>query len=126
MERIVNLHYKKCPKLFKYILKNKKEIVFDRWKLIYIHVLESEIEKLKEVNGLEKEVEFVLNSRICHNCGVRTTVGFIASYRGQECIGKVVDCPTCYPLGDKAWYKVKSLSGEDKYNHVRKLMSRWS
>ena len=112
--RVVNLHYKVCPRLFKYILKNKRDIVLDRWKLIYINVNEEEVKKFKSIKGLEKEVEKVLNSPICHNCGTRTTAGYLLSYRGQECIGRSIECPMCFMMGDKTFWKIKSLDEVEK------------
>lgn len=123
MDRIVNLQYKDCPKLFKYILKNKRDIILDRWKMIYIHVDESEIENLKDIESLKAEVEKVLNSQICHNCGVRSTGGFLVSYRGQECIGKSIECPVCYNMPDKTFYKSIGLKGNDKYMFVKQFIS---
>lgn len=122
MERIVNLQYKSCPILFKYILKNKRDIVLDRWKLLYINVEESEIVKLFNTEGLEKEVEKVLNSSICHYCGTRTTGGFLVSYRGQECISKNLECPICYNMADKTFYKTIGLKDEDKYKLVKQFI----
>ncbi|MCQ4924922.1 hypothetical protein NE686_17605 [Tissierella carlieri] len=124
MERIVNLQYKCYPNLFKYILKNKRDIVLDRWKLLYIHVKESEIEKLANVKGQEGEVRKVLNAAICPKCGTRITGGFLLSYRGQECIGRSIECPICYLMSDSTFYKVMNLHEEDKYIFVKDFLSK--
>lgn len=124
MDRIVNLHYKVCPKLFKYILKNKRDIVLDRWKLVYINVSEKEIEKLKIIKELKEEVERALNSPICHNCGIRTTAGYLLSYRGQKCIGRSIECPMCYIMGDKTFWKIKSLDEVEKNMAVEEFIMR--
>lgn len=123
--RIVNLQYKACPQLFKYILKNKRDIVIDKFRLIYINVNESEIVKLSNNEDLKEEVDKVLNSPICDNCGVRTTVGFLVSYRGQECVGKTRDCPICWNFGDRTYYTAMGLKNNTQYSYVKYLISQF-
>lgn len=124
MGRIVNLQYKVCPTLFKYILRNKREVVLDRWKLIYIHIEEKEIRNLINVECLKKEVEKVLNSPICSYCGTRATNGLLLNYRGTECIGRIINCPVCFIMDDKYFYKVTSLKGEKKTHEIKKFINK--
>lgn len=124
MDRIVNLQYETCPKLFKYILMNKRNIVLDRWKLIYIHVEEKEIKKLVNIDSLKEEIEKVLSSPICFYCGTRATGGLLLNYREQSgCIGRITNCPICFLMADKHFYKFISLKEKEKEDKLRSFIS---
>ena len=123
MGNIVNLQYKECPKLFKYFLRNKRDKVLDRWKLIYIHVEEEEIINLSNVKGLEDEITSVMNSPVCVYCGSRTTGGLFPIYRGRECISKYINCPVCMIMSDRYFSKVVNMNEVDKSKEIKKFVS---
>lgn len=127
IDKIVNITYKESSRLFKYILFNHRDVVMDKWKFVYINVYESELRRLSEIDEIKDEIDKVLDSHVCRCCGTKTTAPFLVSYREVGgCVGRTIDCPICFSISDKHYFKLGAFSEEGKLKFVEGLLKEFA